>query len=79
MQLGMMRRLMKVGHQCVVFDLNSQSVQALATEGAKGAQALDDFVKQLSKPRGLEQIFAGEGAVAMRYKFGGHVERPTGG
>jgi 6-phosphogluconate dehydrogenase len=51
MGANMVRRLMKAGHQCVVFDLNPKSVQELATEGAKGAKSLDDFVKQLTKPR----------------------------
>jgi 6-phosphogluconate dehydrogenase len=51
MGANMVRRLMKAGHACVVFDLNPQSVQALAAEGAKGAASLDDFVRQLTKPR----------------------------
>jgi 6-phosphogluconate dehydrogenase len=51
MGANMVRRLMKAGHQCVVFDLNPKSVQELAAEGAKGARSLDDFVKQLAKPR----------------------------
>jgi len=47
----MVRRLMRGGHTCVVFDLNPENVQALAREGATGATSMDDFVKKLTKPR----------------------------
>jgi 6-phosphogluconate dehydrogenase len=36
MGANMVRRLMKAGHECVVFDMSQASVQALAKEGAKG-------------------------------------------
>jgi 6-phosphogluconate dehydrogenase len=61
MQLGMIglgrmggnmaRRLMHAGHQCVVYDLNPDNVKQLASQGATGAPSLEEFVKQLSKPR----------------------------
>ena len=47
----MVRRLMKGGHQCVVFDHNRDNVNQLAKEGATGAESLDDFVKKLNGPR----------------------------
>lgn len=47
----MVRRLMRAGHECVVFDLNPDNVKALAAEGATGAESMDDFVSKLSKPR----------------------------
>src|SRR5574341_2549458 len=47
----MVRRLMKGGHKCVVFDRDPASVSKLAGEGATGAASLDDFVKKLSTPR----------------------------
>ena len=37
MGANMVRRLMKAGHQCVVWDMNAASVKALAGEGATGA------------------------------------------
>jgi 6-phosphogluconate dehydrogenase len=61
MQLGMIglgrmggnmaRRLMRHGHECVVFDLSPANVESLARDGAKGSTSLDDFVKKLTKPR----------------------------
>jgi 6-phosphogluconate dehydrogenase len=61
MQLGMIglgrmganivRRLMRDGHECVVFDRNPDSVKQLAREGAMGATALEEFVGKLTKPR----------------------------
>jgi 6-phosphogluconate dehydrogenase len=51
MGANMVRRLMKGGHQCVVFDLSPDNVRKLAGEGATGADSLDDFVRKLAKPR----------------------------
>ncbi len=51
MGANMVRRLMRDGHQCVVFARNPDSVKQLAGEGAIGATSLDDFVNKLSKPR----------------------------
>ena len=51
MGANMVRRLMRNGHQCVVFDLSPDSVKELSGEGATGATSLDDFVKKLTKPR----------------------------
>ncbi len=48
---NMVRRLMRGGHTSVVYDVQPKAVQALASEGASGAETLDDFVEQLSTPR----------------------------
>ncbi len=53
MGANMVRRLMRGGHDCVVFDLNADSVKALAGEGATGAESLDDFVAKLHAPRAV--------------------------
>ena len=61
MQLGMIglgrmganivRRLMRGGHACVVFDRNPDVVQQLVGEGASGTNALDEFIRALTAPR----------------------------
>jgi 6-phosphogluconate dehydrogenase len=51
MGANMVRRLLRDGHECVVFDLNPDSIKALADEGATGAESMDDFVNKLSQPR----------------------------
>jgi 6-phosphogluconate dehydrogenase len=53
MGANMVRRLMKAGHECVVFDLSQDSVKALAGEGAVGSESMEDFVGKLSKPRSV--------------------------
>ena len=74
MQLGMVglgrmganivRRLMRGGHECVVYDVDAQAVKALEQEGAIGAGSLDDFVAKLSHPRAawvmVPAAFAGD-------------------
>ncbi len=51
MGANMVRRLMRAGHQCVVYDVHQEAVQTLAKEGAVGAASLEEFVKKLNKPR----------------------------
>jgi 6-phosphogluconate dehydrogenase len=48
---NMVRRLIRGGHQCVVFDLNPGNVKELISGGAMGATSLDDFIGKLTKPR----------------------------
>ena len=51
MGANMVRRLIKGGHQCVVFDMSPKAVQGLVEENAVGSSSLTDFVKKLAKPR----------------------------
>jgi 6-phosphogluconate dehydrogenase len=51
MGANLVRRLMRAGHECVVYDVSPQEVQTLAGEGATGSDSLDDFVAKLTKPR----------------------------
>ena len=61
MQLGMVglgrmganlvRRAMRAGHECVVFDLNADAVKELEGEGAVGAGSMREFVEKLQPPR----------------------------
>jgi 6-phosphogluconate dehydrogenase len=51
MGANMVRRLMRAGHACVVFDRSAEAVAALVKEGASGASSLAEFAKKLEKPR----------------------------
>ena len=63
MQLGMIglgrmganlvRRLMRDGHTCVVFDVNDAAVKELEAEGAIGASSIADLVSKLERPRNV--------------------------
>src|ERR1700754_1899937 len=63
MQLGMIglgrmgantvRRLVRHGHQCVVFDMSPNAVAELVKDNATGSSSLTDFVKKLEKPRAI--------------------------
>ncbi|MCP2137722.1 phosphogluconate dehydrogenase (NAD(+)-dependent, decarboxylating) [Agrobacterium tumefaciens] len=53
MGANMVRRLLKHGHDCVVFDVNPDNVAALVRQGATGATSPDDLVAKLSPPRAV--------------------------
>src|SRR5712672_1396062 len=53
MGANMARRLIKNGHQCVVYDRSAQAVKDLAKEKGVGASSLADLVKKLQKPRAV--------------------------
>jgi 6-phosphogluconate dehydrogenase len=53
MGANMVRRLLKGGHQCVVFDRSPQAVSELVKEKAAGSSSLHDFVEKLEKPRAV--------------------------
>jgi 6-phosphogluconate dehydrogenase len=51
MGANMVRRLVKGGHQCVVYDMSAKAVDELVKEKAVGVASLSEFVKALGKPR----------------------------
>src|SRR6516162_1103239 len=53
MGANMARRLLRHGHQCVVFDMSPDAVAELVKDKATGSSSLTDFVKKLKKPRAI--------------------------
>jgi 6-phosphogluconate dehydrogenase len=63
MQLGMVglgrmganivRRLMRGGHDCVVYDVSADAIERMAKEGATPSSSLEEFVSKLSTPRAV--------------------------
>src|SRR6201997_165360 len=53
MGANMVRRLLRAGHEGVVFDMSPKAVEELVQEKAVGASTLADFVKKLTKPRAV--------------------------
>ncbi len=61
MQLGMVglgrmganlvRRLMRAGHECVVYDVSADAVNSLVNDGAAGSGSLEEFVQKLNAPK----------------------------
>jgi len=51
MGANMVRRLMRGGHECVVWDVNPDNIKKLAEEGATGGESFEDFIAKLNKPR----------------------------
>jgi 6-phosphogluconate dehydrogenase len=50
---NMVRRLIRNGHDCVVFDMSPKAVTDLVAEKATGASSFQDLVKKLAKPRAV--------------------------
>ena len=53
MGANMVRRLLKGGHQCVVYDMSAKAVAELVSEKAVGSASLAEFTKGLAKPRAV--------------------------
>ena len=51
MGANMVKRLLKAGHTCVVYDRSPENVKALVLVGAQGASSLEELIQKLDKPR----------------------------
>src|SRR5450432_4244799 len=83
MQLGMIglgrmganivRRLMRDGHECVVYDVSADVVKEMQTAGATGAYSLEEFASKLSVPRAawimVPAAYAGQTATELAGYF----------
>ena len=75
MGANLVRRLMKDGHHCVVFDVRPDTVHALAGEGATGAASVADLVAKLPRPRAVwVMVPAGEITQAAVDGLARHLE-----
>jgi 6-phosphogluconate dehydrogenase len=50
---NMVRRLLKGGHNCVVFDMSPKAVEEVVKDGAEGSSNLQAFIEKLEKPRAV--------------------------
>jgi 6-phosphogluconate dehydrogenase len=72
---NMVRRLLRGGHQCVVYDVNPGSVSALASEGAIGATSFADLAAKLEAPRAVWiMVPAGEATEHTIRTLAAHLE-----
>jgi 6-phosphogluconate dehydrogenase len=74
MGANMVRRLMKDGHECVVFDLSADAVKQLAGEGAVGANSMQDLIAKLAKPRAVWMMVPAAAVDATIAKLVGSLE-----
>ena len=74
MGANMVRRLMKGGHECVVFDTHADAVNALAGEGAVGASSLSDFLGKLQAPRAIWLMVPAAVVDKMLTELGPHLQ-----
>lgn len=73
---NMVRRLLRGGHECVVYDLNPNAVAELVAEGSAGSGTLDEFVSRLRPPRtAWLMVPAGEPTEGMVRALGERLEK----
>ncbi len=73
---NMVRRLLRGGHECVVYDLNPTAVAELVAEGGSGSGTLDEFVARLKPPRtAWVMVPAGDPTEGMVKALGERMEK----
>src|SRR5688500_1725846 len=50
---NLVKRLLRAGHECVVYDIKPQAVDTAAQSGAIGATTLQEFMQKMNKPRAI--------------------------
>jgi len=74
MGANMVRRLMRAGHECVVYTRNQNTVASMVAEGAIGASSLDDFVAKLKPPRAAWLMVPAAAVEAMLKDLAGKMK-----
>ena len=69
MGANMTRRIMRAGHECIVYDASAPAVATLASEGAFPAAALEDLIAQLAPPRTLWMMLPAAVVESMRARL----------
>jgi 6-phosphogluconate dehydrogenase len=73
---NMVRRLLRGGHECVVYDRNPDVTATFVAEGAAGAATLDEFVAQLQPPRtAWLMVPAGDPTEGLVQELGKRMEK----
>src|SRR5262249_38240447 len=73
---NMVRRLLRGGHECVVYDLSANAIAELVAEGGAGAGTLDEFVQRLRPPRtAWIMVPAGDPTENMVQELGKRMEK----
>ena len=70
----MVQRLLKAGHDCVVYDSHPEAMKDLAGKGAKPSSSLDDFIRKLSKPRALWLMVPAAAVDSVIHSLTPHLE-----
>jgi 6-phosphogluconate dehydrogenase len=72
---NMVRRLMKAGHQCVVYDVSPDAVKGLGMEGATPAASLDEFAAKLAPPRAAWLMVPAAVVDKMLHELAGRLQK----
>jgi 6-phosphogluconate dehydrogenase len=73
---NIVRRLMRAGHECVVYDVNPDTVSGLAGEGATGSGSIEEFVQALTPPRAAwVMVPAGDITESTVKGLAGHLQQ----
>ncbi len=75
MGANMVRRLMRDGHECVVYDVDAATVEGMAGEGAVGASSIADLVGKLEAPRAVWIMVPAAYVGATVDELAGHLDR----
>jgi 6-phosphogluconate dehydrogenase len=74
MGANIVRRLMRDGHECVVYDVNADAIAELEGEGATGARSLEEMAQKLAAPRAVWIMVPAAYAGATAEDIGQHLE-----